>query len=904
MKKPFLFLSVLMAGLLSLYAQAPDKMSYQAIIRDAENNILSNQSIAIQVSILEGLANGTAVYAETQSPTTNENGLISIEIGTGTAVSGMFSAINWAVGPFFIKTEIDPAGGTNYSIVITSQLLSVPYAKYAEKAGNGFSGDYYDLLNAPSVFLPKPCDGIQSFMVSKKGDTLRLSSSNFVIIPGISKANYADDACPKNLESPQLALEGMEEYEVNGTEYIRYKLDVTNFASYPDYLFLPAPELPACGSNSNSSRAWVDIYDNDDNKLYGFCALGSAAKLNDIWFAVKKGDPAPAGVYITITDRKCETTYSSNKIAISFDYEKFLGPWVNEDPETSGITKAFISEWDDSLFVHMWGKCHPTDCDWDSVSTLKSDAIDGVLEVTWNQSFAIRKQTLEVIPDGRLKTVTKTHFTDGSGRADYTKTEFFVRELIIAPPCPTSLPNPKLALEGVEDYQVSGNKFVRFKLNVTNFASYPDYLFDEAPDLPACGVNTNASRTWVDIYDQDDKRLYGFCALGQASDLNDIWFAVPFDQWPPKTVYIVITDRRCDKSYTSNKIEISWDYSQFLGHWVNENTKNPNITKANITEDPANLFIHMWGNCTPTDCDWDSVSTPKIDAIDGVLGVVWEPSFAIRHQTLEVTAEGKLKVVTKTHFTDDSGREDYTSTEYFIRKLPVDETCPKNLPAPKIVIDTINKGETKTTFYLDVTNYSSFPDELFEATMQLPACGLNTNSSRSWVDIYNQDGARLYGFCAFGQAADLNLIWFSVANASIPDSVYIEINDRLCDKVYKSNTIALPKEQPFKKFLGKWYNENKETSGITKVFITELTTDLNIEEWGKCHPTDCEWGSETTPKTDANDNVLMVKWVKSFVERKQTLELTDSGKLKVTTQSHFTDGSGRPDYTTTEYFVQ
>jgi hypothetical protein len=117
-------------------AQAPQKMSYQAVIRDNSNALVTNQMVGMQISILQGSANGAAVYAETQAPTTNANGLASIEIGSGTLVSGNFASINWANGPYFIKTETDPAGGSNYTITGTSQLLSVPFALYAEKSGN------------------------------------------------------------------------------------------------------------------------------------------------------------------------------------------------------------------------------------------------------------------------------------------------------------------------------------------------------------------------------------------------------------------------------------------------------------------------------------------------------------------------------------------------------------------------------------------------------------------------------------------------------------------------------------------------------------------------------------------------------------------------------------------------
>ncbi len=121
-------------GLLTVKAQAPQKMSYQAVVRNASNQLITNQSVGMQISILQTSATGTSVYVETQTPTTNANGLVSIEIGTGTVVSGDFTTIDWANGPYFIKTETDINGGSNYTITGTSQLLSVPYALHAKTA--------------------------------------------------------------------------------------------------------------------------------------------------------------------------------------------------------------------------------------------------------------------------------------------------------------------------------------------------------------------------------------------------------------------------------------------------------------------------------------------------------------------------------------------------------------------------------------------------------------------------------------------------------------------------------------------------------------------------------------------------------------------------------------------------
>ncbi len=122
-----------------LSAQSPHKMSYQAVVRNSAFALVVNAPIGMKVSILQGSATGTVVYAETQTPTTNANGLATIEIGGGTVISGNIATINWAAGPYFIKTETDPAGGSSYSITNTTQLLSVPYAEFAGTSGSSTS---------------------------------------------------------------------------------------------------------------------------------------------------------------------------------------------------------------------------------------------------------------------------------------------------------------------------------------------------------------------------------------------------------------------------------------------------------------------------------------------------------------------------------------------------------------------------------------------------------------------------------------------------------------------------------------------------------------------------------------------------------------------------------------------
>jgi uncharacterized protein (TIGR02145 family) len=114
------------------HAQASQSISYQAVIRNSSNALVVSTLVGMQISVLQGSASGLAVYVETQTTTTNINGLVSIAIGTGSTVTGSFAGIDWATGPYFIKTEIDPTGGTNYSISGTQQTTSLPYGLYIE----------------------------------------------------------------------------------------------------------------------------------------------------------------------------------------------------------------------------------------------------------------------------------------------------------------------------------------------------------------------------------------------------------------------------------------------------------------------------------------------------------------------------------------------------------------------------------------------------------------------------------------------------------------------------------------------------------------------------------------------------------------------------------------------------
>ena len=141
MKKTIISLLASLALTYTVIGQAPQKMSYQAVIRNSTNNLVTSSPVGMRVSVLQGTTSGTVVFQEIYNPNpqTNVNGLVSIEIGKGIATVGSFSAIDWSVGPYFIKTETDPSGGTSYTISGTQQLMSVPYALYAATSGNSSS---------------------------------------------------------------------------------------------------------------------------------------------------------------------------------------------------------------------------------------------------------------------------------------------------------------------------------------------------------------------------------------------------------------------------------------------------------------------------------------------------------------------------------------------------------------------------------------------------------------------------------------------------------------------------------------------------------------------------------------------------------------------------------------------
>ena len=151
MKKHLTLLTIFLLCATSLLAQAPQTFSYQAVVRTANNTLVSNTMVGVRVSIVQGSETGNVVYSETHTVISNANGLVTLSIGDGSVLHGVFGNIDWTNGPYFLKTDIDPNGGNSYMVSTTQRLQSVPYALYAGTSANGFSGDYNDLTNTPTI---------------------------------------------------------------------------------------------------------------------------------------------------------------------------------------------------------------------------------------------------------------------------------------------------------------------------------------------------------------------------------------------------------------------------------------------------------------------------------------------------------------------------------------------------------------------------------------------------------------------------------------------------------------------------------------------------------------------------------------------------------------------------------
>lgn len=256
MKRFLIFAFVILSWGVTI-GQAPDSLSFQAVIRSDDGSLLVEQLVGAKIIIHQGSADGQVVFSETHADTTNENGLLTLFIGGGNKDIGDLSAIDWSKGPYFIERGIDPEGGTNYQISGTSQILSVPYALHANVADTA--------RNIPQL------------RVSKIGDTLFVSDNNYVIIPGASYGGRpVADFDGNRYDTVRIGTQVWLSENLRTTHY-NDGTEIPNLSLENDWL--------------NDTLGAFNYFDNDETYAETYGIMYN-------WFAVNTGKLCPSGWHV------------------------------------------------------------------------------------------------------------------------------------------------------------------------------------------------------------------------------------------------------------------------------------------------------------------------------------------------------------------------------------------------------------------------------------------------------------------------------------------------------------------------------------------------------------------------------------------------------------------------------
>lgn len=435
MKSRIIFLLIFSIILtLAAFSQAPNSFKYQSMIRKSDGTALANQIVKVKISILKSNISGVSVFSEVHSTTSNAFGIVNINIGEGTQKSGSISTIDWAVDSYFVKIEMDETGGENYTLSSISQLLSVPYALNANSAN---SIEWSKIQNKPDLttYATKN-EAIQSLKVSIDGDTLYLSSSNWVIIPGISLANPD--------KSPIIKSVSIDTVSVTAGLQVTFKINAQSLSPVNwlnSSFYGPNGNIYGGGIGVNFTNKGSNMWEYSKTDLiskwspsglykYNNISVGNEAALSSaLWsgsvefnYVNKYAATKPVISSIVIDtirnssglDIYAKITVSSNA-PVNFLNSSFYGPNGNINGGGIGVSFVNISSntWEYTLhnFISKWsptGKYYFNNISVENEGALISDNWASELGFNFKSTFIAQKPVIQDIK------ITKTLTTEGT----------------------------------------------------------------------------------------------------------------------------------------------------------------------------------------------------------------------------------------------------------------------------------------------------------------------------------------------------------------------------------------------------------------------------------------------------------------------------------------------------------